>query len=209
MNISARRDKSDLVRGIRFGIGFALSAMATGIFVAHAAAIWGSLPSAGTNTTLSSTAWNDIVSQVNQLATAIQVSGTSVGIGQAPTSSNLTVNGDIKATNAAKAWVAFDGTTLSVLDSYGVASVTRATSVNSAGAYKITWSTPFSTNKYVVLGTCNAWGYNGTSFTLEGNAVSGHTYQGLFANYATVGCRVASTNANADSNVVMVVAYGK
>lgn len=132
-----------------------------------------------------------------------------VGIGTSAPASKLEVNGDIKATNAAKAWVIFDGTTMTVMDSYGVASVTRATNVGSVGAYKITWTVPFTTNKYAVIGACNAWGYNGNSFTMEGNAISGNTNQGLFTTYATVGCRVASTNANADSNVVMVVAYGK
>lgn len=85
------------------------------------------------------------------MATAIRVSGTSVGIGQDPTTSSLTVNGDVKATNAAKAWVVFDGTNLSILDGYGVASVTRAASVGASGGYKITWTTPFSTNKYAVI----------------------------------------------------------
>lgn len=134
----------------------------------------------------------------------------NVGIGTSATStSKLEVNGDVKATNVAKAWVTFNGTNLEVYDSYGVSSIARATNIGSAGAYRINWSAPFSTNKYVVLGACNAWGYSGNSFTMEGNAIAGNTYQGMFTNYATVGCRIPSTNANTDSNLVMVVAYGK
>lgn len=46
-------------------------------------------------------------------------------------------------------------------------------------------------------------------FTLEGNSIPGDTNQGFFTGYAQVGCRVSSTNAFADTNLITVVAYGR
>lgn len=200
----------DYFRGVRIGVGFCVSVAAVVAGIAFAAAPWGSLPNAATNTPVSSNAWNDIVFQLNALAGSIGVSGGNVGIGVAsPTAAKLEVNGDVKATNVAKAWVTFNGTNLAVLDSYGVSSVTRQTSYSAVGAYKVTWSKPFANTSYAVVGACNAYQFNGTMFTIEGSAVAGSAYQGIFPDSVYVGCRVSSTNANADSNVVTVVAYGR
>lgn len=50
--------------------------------------------------------------------------------------------------SAVKAWVTFTGSTGVILDSYNVASVVR----DSAGNYTITWTVPFSSASYVVMG---------------------------------------------------------
>jgi hypothetical protein len=132
----------------------------------------------------------------------------NVGIGVTNPSSKLEVAGDVKSLNTPKAWVTFNGSTMAVYDSYGVSSIARASSFP-VGGWKINWSTPFSNTYYVVTGACNAWGFSGTMFTIEGNSIPGNGSQGLFTGYAQVGCRVSSTNTNTDSDLVTVVAYGR
>lgn len=74
--------KQDFVRGIRIGTGI-LAVLAVGwAGVSFAAATWGALPNAGT--TLSSTAWNDIVGQINTIAGTMAVNSGNVGIGNSP-----------------------------------------------------------------------------------------------------------------------------
>lgn len=51
------------------------------------------MPNAGT--TLSSAAWNDIVSQLNTLATALNVSSGNVGVGKTAPDAKLDVNGEM------------------------------------------------------------------------------------------------------------------
>ncbi|MCK9272388.1 hypothetical protein M0P65_02465 [Candidatus Gracilibacteria bacterium] len=162
----------------------------------------------GTGSGLTSTSWNRIVDGILDLDSRLNnftFNSGNVGIGVTPTS-KLQVNGDIKSTNTPKAWVAFNGETLAIYASYGVSSVTRASSYP-AGAYKINFSTPLPDINYAVMGSCNARGYSGNSFTVEGNNISGNTYQGLFTTYAQVGCRVSSTNVNTNSNYVTAVIY--
>lgn len=81
----------------------------------------------------------------------------------------------------------------------GVSSITRT----SAGRYTVTWSTPFPDNKYVVLGSCNGWGTSGAAFTVEGNNIVGHQYEGLKTGSTDIGCRNPSLT---DSDLVHVVA---
>lgn len=58
------RDKlKDYAKGFRIAVGFTISLAVMAFAGVFAAASWGALPNAGT--TLSSAAWNDIVSQVN------------------------------------------------------------------------------------------------------------------------------------------------
>jgi len=52
---------------------------------AYAAATWGALPNATTGTPVSSSAWNDIVSQVNGLASAMSVSSGNVSLASGKT----------------------------------------------------------------------------------------------------------------------------
>lgn len=93
------REFFDNVRkGAQIGFGFCLAVGTVWTAATFAAAAWGALPSATTNTPLSSVAWNDIVSQVNTLAGAIGVSSGNVGIGVAGTpGAKLDVNGTIRA----------------------------------------------------------------------------------------------------------------
>jgi hypothetical protein len=62
--------------------------------------------------------------------------------------------------SAAKAWVVFDGTTGSILDSYNVTSVTR----NSTGDYTINFTVNFSSANYVTLGTAQKNATNDSLF---------------------------------------------
>lgn len=122
---------------------------------------------------------------------------------------SVDTNGALKATsveaiNTPKAWVSFNGATMLVKDSYGVASITRAAG-NPAGVYKITWARPFSNTGYVVTGMCNALGYSGAQLTIE-EAPTGDTVFGTAA--MAVGCR-NTANAYVDSNLVHVIAFGR
>ncbi|MDQ1343726.1 MAG: hypothetical protein QG650_446 [Patescibacteria group bacterium] len=86
----------DLAKGIRMGIGFFIGIGSMWAIVAFAAATWGNLPTVSSGSGLTSTAWNDVVGQVNVLAGAIGVSGGNVGIGVSGTpAAKLDVNGDV------------------------------------------------------------------------------------------------------------------
>lgn len=74
--------KQDFIKGIRIGTGILTALVAGWAGVSFATAAWGALPNAGT--TLSSAAWNDIVSQLNALAGTMTVSSGNVGIGTSP-----------------------------------------------------------------------------------------------------------------------------
>jgi hypothetical protein len=63
-----REISKDLVKGFRIALGFTVSLAALAFAGAFAAATWGALPNATTGTALSSSAWNDIVLQLNALA---------------------------------------------------------------------------------------------------------------------------------------------
>lgn len=71
------------------GIIFGFSAVFTIILVSlvYATASWGSLPTVQSGSGLTATAWNDLVTHVNQsvkqVNPVITVSGSSVGIGTA------------------------------------------------------------------------------------------------------------------------------
>lgn len=69
----------NLLRGVQVGLGACASLVLVWWGISFAAAAWGALPNAGT--TLSSAAWNDIVSQLNTLAGAFTVTGGNVGMG--------------------------------------------------------------------------------------------------------------------------------
>jgi len=84
----------DVLKGLRIGTGVVLAVAAAWAMAAFAAAAWGALPNATAGTQVSATAWNDVVSQLNALAGAMNVSSGNVGIGIAP-STKLDVNGDV------------------------------------------------------------------------------------------------------------------
>ncbi len=127
-----------------------------------------------------------------------------LGVGTTSPTEKLEVNGNVKANNTAKAWVSFNGISEVVIyASDGVASVQRV----SAGVYKITWSAPFADRNYIVLGTCNMWGTSGAHFGLEGNNISGHTYEGLKTDSVKIGCRDYQ-NDSTDSDLIHVMAFG-
>ncbi len=74
----------DFVRGLRIGTGI-LTALAIGwAGASFAAATWGALPTVSSGTTLSSSAWNDIVGQINTIAGTMAVNSGNVGIGTSP-----------------------------------------------------------------------------------------------------------------------------
>ena len=83
----------DFARGIRIGTGILASLAIGWAGVSFAAAAWGALPNVSSGSTLSSTAWNDTVGQVNGLAGAMKISGSNVGIGttSAPSSARLEI----------------------------------------------------------------------------------------------------------------------
>ena len=89
------------------------------------------------------------------------------------------------------------------LQSSGIASIVRVTT----GTYDVTWTTPFANDDYVVVGSCNAWGTGGASFTLEGGSGGDSTQIGQYANKVRVGCRVASTNTMLDVETIHVAAF--
>ena len=72
--------KQDFVRGIRIGTGILTSLTVGWAGVSFATAAWGALPNASSGSTLSATAWNDAVNQVNGLAGAITVNPGKLGI---------------------------------------------------------------------------------------------------------------------------------
>ncbi|MDQ1344011.1 MAG: trimeric autotransporter adhesin, partial [Patescibacteria group bacterium] len=71
------------MKGVRIGAGFCVSVAMAYYGASYAAATWGNLPNATSGTAVSSTAWNDIVAQLNGLAGAISVSSGNVGVGTA------------------------------------------------------------------------------------------------------------------------------
>tara|TARA_R100001509_G_scaffold162529_1_gene134362 strand:- start:152 stop:538 length:387 start_codon:yes stop_codon:yes gene_type:complete len=81
----------------------------------------------------------------------------------------------------AKAWVLYDGTTDTVLDSFNVSSVTR----HSAGQYTVNFSNSFSSTNYCAAPTC--------PFFLVGNDV--WVVQGLQNNRLTGSCRFWTNQA--------------
>ena len=60
--------QKDLIRGIQIGLGFCLAVGAVWSAISFASATWGNIPTVSSGSTLSSTAWNDLVSQINTLA---------------------------------------------------------------------------------------------------------------------------------------------
>jgi len=73
--------RKDFIRGIRIGTGI-LSTLALGwAGISFATATWGALPNATTGSPVSSTAWNDVVEQVNTIAGAMKFNSGNVGIG--------------------------------------------------------------------------------------------------------------------------------
>lgn len=68
----------DYAKGFRMAVGFAISLAVIAFTGVFAAASWGALPNAGT--TLSSAAWNDIVSQLNTLTSAISINSGNVSL---------------------------------------------------------------------------------------------------------------------------------
>lgn len=81
--------------GLAHGAGFSIAAIGMIAASAFAASAWGSLPTATSGDNLTSSAWNDLIGQVNTLASAIGISSGNVGIGTtgAP-AAKLDVNGD-------------------------------------------------------------------------------------------------------------------
>lgn len=97
----------------------------------------------------------------------------------------LTSNGTTWASTApgqgsAKAWVNFDGTSGTIISSYGVTSVTQ----NGTGDYTVTFTTAFSDANYVILGSArNTGGIPG--------AMVGQNYNTA---QTTTSCRLYCTN---------------
>lgn len=99
--------------------------------------------------------------------------------------------------SAAKAWVAFTGSTGAIQSSYGVSGVVR----NSAGDYTITFSTAFANANYACL------------ITVENASVSTNTYQRI-ANGSrtttTVGIQIYNGSVVAtDSVTTFLACYGR
>ena len=162
-----------------------------------------------TGSWLSANSWNQMIDNLNDLNSRINnftFNSGNVWIWVTPTS-KLQVNWDIKSLNTPKAWVAFNWETLAIYASYNVSSITRATNVGGAWAYKINFTNSLPDINYAVMWSCNAWGYNWDSFTVEWNAISWNVSQWLFTNYAQIWCRVSSTNISMDSNYVTAIIY--
>jgi len=162
-----------------------------------------------TGSRLSANSWNQMIDNLNDLNSRINnftFNSGNVWIWVTPTS-KLQVNWDIKSLNTPKAWVAFNWETLAIYASYNVSSITRATNVGGAWAYKINFTNSLPDINYAVMWSCNAWGYNWDSFTVEWNAISWNVSQWLFTNYAQIWCRVSSTNISMDSNYVTAIIY--
>ena len=90
---------------------------------------------------------------------------------------------------------------VTIYDSKNISSIVRT----SGGNYTVTWSTAFSTDNYVILGTCNASGTGGIRFYTEGNNINSDTYEGMFTTSAKIGCR-SGANSYIDSDLMHVVA---
>lgn len=108
------------------GISFFLTVSACVAITAFATASWGALPTVSTGSGLTSTMWNDLVSQVNTMANQPSI----------------------------KAWGNFDGgyyTACSpgcpIRGSSNIASITRT----SAGHYAVTFTNPMPDTKYAVV----------------------------------------------------------
>ena len=94
---------ADVTKGVRIGAGFCASVAIAYYGASYATATWGAIPNVTSGTEVSSTAWNDIVAQLNGLAGAISVSSGNVGIGTASpqTLLNLPDTGTIRVGTAA------------------------------------------------------------------------------------------------------------
>lgn len=90
------RNFHKIIEGFQIGIGIFLSLAMGSAAISYGAATWGNLPQAVSGSGLTATMWNDLVSQSNGLAGAIQVNSGNVGIGTASLGSKLEVGGDAK-----------------------------------------------------------------------------------------------------------------
>lgn len=96
----------------------------------------------------------------------------------------------------------YENGNVNILKKSGVSSITRTTT----GKYYIHWDPPFSDTHYIITGTCNAWGYSGAHFVLEGNNIQGHQLENIFTNKAHIGCR-QHDNQLTDSDLIHVRAF--
>eukprot|EP00052_Salpingoeca_macrocollata_P003404 m.35690 g.35690 ORF g.35690 m.35690 type:complete len:623 (+) comp13287_c0_seq1:50-1918(+) len=102
-------------------------------------------------------------------------------------------------------WVSFNGQSLEVYGRQGVQSVARV----SAGNYRITWSIPYETDGYAVVGCSNMLGPGGTIFGLESNIDgSGNNVNDMLPGSVMVGTRQDESNVSFDSDLIFVIAFG-
>ncbi|MCC6946394.1 MAG: discoidin domain-containing protein [Bradyrhizobiaceae bacterium] len=90
-----------------------------------------------------------------------------------------------------------------VYKSGGVSDVIRT----GAGEYVVKWATPFADDNYVILGHCNPNGFSGAKFSVSGNRISGHQYEGVHPSQAGITCRKPADGSNSDSDLIIVVAF--